>query len=160
MGLILARPVGSAGRFGNRTVRLHLHRWLATFTLAFLLLHVFALAFDAKAGVGVDALIPLRSHYEPVAVGLGTVALYAGLIAGLTAQFAGRWLGRFWWPIHKIVVVVFALAWLHAVFAGSDSKLLLLMYLMTGAAVAVFAVRRYRGQLPLLTVPASGRGTP
>jgi len=100
--------------------------------------HIVALVMDKYAGVGVvGALAPGSSGYRPLAVALGTLSIYAGLLVGGTAALAGRLFGRAWRPIHRLAFAVFGLAWLHGLLAGSDSPRLRLMYVATGAAVVV-----------------------
>ena len=82
------------------------------------------LAIDEYAGVGwAGVLLPLGADYRPLPVTLGWLALYGGLAAGLTARFAGR-LGRVWWPVHRVAIVIYAAAWLHGVLSGTDSAAL------------------------------------
>ena len=73
---------------------------------------------------------------------------YAGLLAGLTAALAGRVAIRIWWPIHKVAALTLAAVWAHGVLAGSDTKLLLPLYLGTGGAVVVLALSRYAARTP------------
>ena len=63
--------------------------------------------------------------------------------AGITAATAGRIVGRLWWPIHKVAAVSLLLVWGHGVMAGSDSAVLLVVYLSTGAGVLLLGVSRY-----------------
>ena len=79
---------------------------------------------------------------------LGVIALYAGLLAGLTAALAGRVAVRIWWPVHKVALLTLVLVWAHSTFAGSDGPLLRPMYLLTGAAVIALAVSRYVARTP------------
>ena len=64
----------------------------------------------------------MAATYRPVGVTLGVVALWAGLITGVTASL-GRPLGSgaIWWPIHKVAAVVFALVWAHGFWTGIDT---------------------------------------
>ncbi|MBU4336855.1 MAG: hypothetical protein KJ548_09795, partial [Actinobacteria bacterium] len=118
-------------------------------TLVFTVLHVVVLATDPWAKVGwAGALLPMASEYRPVAVTLGVLALWAGLVTGFTARFAGRFAGRLWWPIHKVAAGVLALVWAHSVLAGSDVVALRGFYLATGCAVIALAITRYAARTP------------
>jgi hypothetical protein len=145
LGMLLAHPTVRR-RHGSRLVsRINLHIHLAVFTLAFLGLHVAALVADPWAHVGwAGALLPMASHYRPVPVTLGVLALWSGLITGLTAALAGRWLGGLWWPVHRAALLAFLLAWAHGLWSGSDSSALLVMYLASGGAVLALALSRYQ----------------
>ena len=143
-GLLLSHPAAGRWQRPSRPTRLRIHISLAVFTLAFTTLHIVVLANDAYAGVGWrGAVIPGAATYRPLAVTLGVIGLYAGLLAGLTAAAAGRLPVRFWWPIHKVAILTLVLVWGHAVLAGSDTPALLVMYLASGAFVLVLAATRY-----------------
>ena len=144
-GLVLSHPSLRRLRWPGPLARIRLHVTLAVFTLAFTVLHVIVLATDPWAHVGwPGALLPLASPYRPVGVTLGVLAVWSGLLAGVTAALAGRALGRIWWPVHKVAGVAFLLAWAHGVVAGSDSPTLLLVYLASGGAVLTLALSRYQ----------------
>lgn len=149
MGLVLAHPAAARLRRPRPATRLALHVSLATFTLVFTVLHVVVLATDSYAQVGwLGVILPMASTYRPVPVTLGVLAVWAGLVTGLTARFAGHVAGRIWWPIHKVAAVVFLLVWGHAVLAGSDTAALRTFYLVTGGALAVLAASRYAARAP------------
>lgn len=157
-GLVLAHPWARHLRRPSAATRLVVHASLATFTLAFTVLHVVVLATDPWAQVGwAGALLPMASAYRPVPVTLGVLALWAGLLTGVTARWAGR-VGRVWLPVHRVALVVLALVWAHGVLAGSDTPALQGFYLATGAAVAALAVSRYGARTPRELVGAGVRG--
>ena len=144
LGLLLAHPAGTRLRRIPRMTLLRIHVSLASFTLAFTVLHIVALATDRYAGVGWrGALVPGLAAYRPLPVSLGVIGLYAGLLAGITAAGAGRLIGRVWWPIHKVAIVSLVLVWVHGLLAGSDAAPLLALYVVTGPAVVLLAVSRY-----------------
>jgi len=161
MGLVLAHPWRSRFSRPSTATRIRLHVSLSVFALAFLVLHVVALATDSYAGVGLrGALLPMGASYRPAAVTLGVVGMWAGLLAGLTAAFAGRFFARVWWPIHKVSAVVLVLVWLHAVLAGTDTRALLAFYVLSGAAVLALAISRYATSTPadrVAEITRSGR---
>lgn len=155
-GLVLAHPWARHLRHPAPATRLVVHASLATFTLAFTVLHAVVLATDPWAQVGWrGAVLPMASEYRPVPVTLGVVALWAGLVTGLSARWAGR-VGRVWLPVHRVAVVVLVLAWAHGVLAGSDTSALRGFYLASGAAVAALAVSRYGARTPRELVAAQG----
>ena len=145
MGLLLAHPERGRWVRPSALTRIRIHVSLAVFTLAFLIAHIYVLATDAFAHVGwAGAFIPFAAEYRPAAVALGILALWSGLVSGLTAASAGsRLLVRAWWPLHKIAIVAFGLTWLHAVLAGSDTGQLRTFYALSGAFVIGFAIWRY-----------------
>ena len=149
MGLLLSHPWRTRWRRPSTVVRIRVHISLAVFTLAFLALHVVVLATDSYADVGWwGALLPMASGYRPAAVTLGVIAAYAGLVAGLTAAFAGRWAARVWWPVHKASALALVATWLHAVLAGSDTSGLAWMYGLTAVMVLGLTMSRYVARTP------------
>jgi len=143
-GLLLATPHRSTVRFITAATRLRSHIVLMVFALVFTLIHIVVLAVDPWANVGwVGALLPFGADYRPVPVTLGVMSLWAGVISGVTAGLAGRGSGRWWRPLHRLAGVAWILAWLHGVFAGSDTGALAVMYALTGLAVIVLATWRY-----------------
>lgn len=148
-GLVLSHPWARHLQFPAARTRVTIHATLSVFTLVFTVLHLVVLALDSYAGVGwVGALVPFTSEYRPVAVGLGVVVFWAGIITGITARFAGRAAGKYWWPIHKVAAVLLATIWLHSVLAGSDVAGLTTFYIATGAFVVAMAVTRYASRTP------------
>jgi len=148
-GLVLSHPWSRRMRRPSASTRLGLHVALATFTLAFTVLHVVVLATDPWAHVGWrGALLPLASEYRPVPVTLGVIALWAGLMTGVTARLAGSIAARVWWPVHKVAVGMLVLVWAHSVLAGTDTPVLRWFYLATGVAVLGLAVTRYGARTP------------
>lgn len=143
LGLVLAHPTNqTTWRLSKRLFPWHENAWV--FVLAFLGAHIVTIAADPYAGVGIGgALVPGLSSYRSSAVALGVMGLYALLVTGLTARYTGRLPDRWWLRIHRLSLVVFGLAWLHGVLAGTDSAALLPMYAITGLAVAASAAWRH-----------------
>jgi predicted ferric reductase len=127
----------------------HVHAVLAPLTLLLVIGHVVALAVDRYAGVGWrGTVVPGASGFRPLAVALGTLSVYAGLVVGLTATLAGWVGGRVWLPVHRLAVGVLGLTWLHAVLAGTDERALMPMYLVSAAAVVLLGASRRLARPP------------
>lgn len=152
LGLLLSHPSNqSRWRISKHLFPWHEQLWV--FALAFLGAHVVSLVADPYAGVGLGgALVPGLSSYRSSAVGLGTLALYALLVTGLTARYTKLLPAGFWLTLHRLSLVVFGLAWLHGYLAGSDAAALGPLYLTTGLVVVGAAAYRY-------WVVRQGRGT-
>ena len=149
MGLVLSHPWRTRLARPSTATRIRLHVSLSVFTLAFLVRHIVVLATDSYAGVGWrGALLPMAATYRPLPVTMGVIGAYAGLLTGLTASLAGRLSARIWWPIHKVAALTLVLVWVHGIQAGSDSHLLLALYLVTGSALVVLALSRYAARTP------------
>lgn len=143
LGLVLSHPVNqSSWRLSKRIFPWHEN--LLVFAIAFTVAHVVTIVVDPYAGVGLDgALIPGLSAFRSVPVALGTIALYALLVTGLTARYT-RLLPAGWWlKLHRLSIVVWALGWAHGILAGTDSGSLGSLYAVTGLCIVAAAAYRY-----------------
>jgi len=143
LGLVLSHPTNkSTWKLSKRLFPWHEHAWV--FTLAFLAVHIASIAVDRFANVGwLGAFVPGLSEYRTVPVAIGTMALYALLVTGLTARVT-RLLPAGWWlKLHRLSIVVLALAWSHGMLAGTDTPDLLIVYAGSFVAVALAAAYRY-----------------
>ncbi len=110
---------------------LRLHRILAAIGGSFLVVHLLTLAIDKYAGVGfIGIIVPFSATYRPLAVAIGTAALYLGLAVGGSAALSGLLVGPSWLSIHRLAIVMFLAAWIHGVTAGTDTPELLPLYLV------------------------------
>jgi DMSO/TMAO reductase YedYZ heme-binding membrane subunit len=143
IGLVLSHPTNkSTWKLSKRLFPWHEHAWV--FTLAFVAAHVVAMASDRFANVGwPGALVPGLSEYRTVPVAIGTLALYALIVTGLTARVT-RLLPNGWWlKLHRLSLGVLVLAWAHGLLAGTDSTDLRPVYLLSFGVVALAAAYRY-----------------
>ena len=132
LGLVLSHPRNTAQWRTTKQV-LPWHELVTVFLGAFLVLHIALLIIDPYAKVGViGALVPGFSEFRPVAVGLGSVALYALLFTAITAKWTQLLPAGWWLRIHRFAAVAFVLTWVHAVLSGTDGGALMPLYLSTG----------------------------
>ena len=143
LGLILSHPVNqSTWKLSRRLFPWHEN--LFVFVVSFVLAHVAALLLDPYADVSVlGAFIPGLSGYRTVPVAVGSVALYALLITGLTARYTKSLPAGWWLKLHRLSLVVFLLSWTHGMVAGTDSDALRWVYIATGVLVIAAAAYRY-----------------
>jgi len=143
LGLILSHPTNrSTWKLSRRLFPWHENLWV--FVLAFLAGHVVSLVVDPYAGVGaLGAFVPGLSSYRSAPVALGTLALWALLVTGATARWTRLLPAGAWLSIHRLSLVIFALAWVHGLTAGTDSIALLAFYTLTGGLVLAAAAYRY-----------------
>ena len=143
LGLVLSHPTNkSTWTLSKRLFPWHEHLWV--FVTAFLAVHVVSILADPYAGVGlVGAVVPGLSAYRSPAVAVGTLSLYAFLLTAITARWTRRLPPGAWLSIHRIAIVVWALAWFHGVLAGSDSEPFAVVYAATGLLVIAAAAYRY-----------------
>ncbi len=117
---------------------LSMHRWLGALTVTFTGVHVAGLVADSYVHFGwPEILIPFASTWQPGAVALGVVAMYL-LIAVQLSSMLMRKLPRRWWKrIHQSSFVLFWVAVVHGVQAGTDAGHPLMI---AGTSIAVIAV--------------------
>lgn len=100
-----------------------LHRNLSLLSVAFLSIHVATTVIDGFAPIGwLDAVVPFRSPYRPVWLGLGTVAvdLLVALVA--TSLLRGRIGYRAWRAVHWAAYACWPAALVHGLGTGSDTR--------------------------------------
>jgi sulfoxide reductase heme-binding subunit YedZ len=143
LGLVLSHPTNkSTWRLSKRLFPWHENAWV--FVLAFLAAHVVSLVLDPYAGVGIlGAIVPGLSSYRSAPVALGTLGLWALLVTGATARYTKLLPPGAWLSIHRLGLIVFVLAWMHGLVAGTDSAPLLAFYLVTGGLVLAAGAYRY-----------------
>jgi predicted ferric reductase len=114
------------------------HEFVSILTIVFAVLHAGVLLGDEYIKFNVFHLaIPFIAPYQPVATGLGTIALYL-TIAIVISFYARKFIGqKMWRMLHYLTFAVYLLALSHAIFAGSDTGLILsvLLYWSTGFTV-------------------------
>ena len=107
---------------------------------------------DTYIGFGWDSIfVPFVVPWRPIAVGLGSIALYILIVLIITSK-ARRFIGlRLWRVIHLLAFVAFGLITAHGFLAGTESSLpwARAMYVAAAALVAFFTgvrvVDRIRG---------------
>lgn len=143
LGMILSHPVNqSTWKLSKRLFPWHEN--LFVFVVAFVLVHVVALVLDPYAGVGISgAIVPGLSSYRTVPVALGNLALYALLIAALTARYTKLLPPGVWLKLHRGSLVVWAMTWVHGIVVGTDTGALGVMYVVTGGLMVAAGAYRY-----------------
>jgi len=142
-GLILSHPTNhSTWKLSKRLFPWHEN--LFVFTVAFLGAHIVALLLDPWAGVGLSGtFIPGLSEYRSAPVALGTLGLYAALVAGISARWTKLLPQGIWLRLHRFAIVAWLLGWLHGLLAGTDSAALMPMYVVSGSVVLFAGAYRY-----------------
>jgi sulfoxide reductase heme-binding subunit YedZ len=120
VGLTLAAGLG--GPPARRRVLVALHEHAAVCGLAAVGLHGVTLLGDAWLKPGpVGIAVPFAMDYRPLFTGLGIVAGYLGALLGLSFYVRRRIGGRRWRKLHRATPVVYVLALIHTLGAGSDA---------------------------------------
>ncbi|MDQ4490425.1 ferric reductase-like transmembrane domain-containing protein [Sinomonas sp. ASV486] len=139
------RPLLGLPRFSVALV----HRSTSLIALVFLVLHVGTLMLDPHAKLALqDAVVPFISGWNPLWVGLGTVAfdlVIALVVTGLLRNRIGQ---RTFRAIHWAAYAMWPLAFAHALGSGTNAGDLLFeafAWACAGAAVCAVIWRLSRG---------------
>jgi methionine sulfoxide reductase heme-binding subunit len=146
-GIVLkARPFGTMLKPARIT---DLHRFLALLGLGALALHALALLLDDAVPIGIaDLLVPGLAPYRPLWTGLGVLAAELMLLVYMSFSLRKRIGARNWRRLHWATYLIFALATLHGLAAGSDSGTAWALALYAGATGAVIAAAGWRALVP------------
>ena len=153
--LTLAVALGIAGPAIRdpraRLVSVSMHRAASVAGTLLLLVHVTPAVLDSWVTVSLPAVfLPGLSQWEPLWIGLGALAFDAVLLLAVTSAVRRRY-AVMWWNVHVVGYVAYAMAWLHAIGAGSDAGQPVMLWLAGVSALAVLAataVRLSRRQAP------------
>ncbi|MEU3617438.1 ferric reductase-like transmembrane domain-containing protein [Streptomyces sp. NPDC002623] len=128
-------------RFGTMS----LHRTLSLSATAFLALHITTAIVDGYVNITVvDALIPFVSDYQPLWLGLGTVAFDLMLAVLVTSLLRERLGHRTWRAVHWLAYASWPVALVHGIGIGTDTGADWMTWLTVACvatAVAAFAAR-------------------
>jgi sulfoxide reductase heme-binding subunit YedZ len=119
LGLAMAAKVLSGPGRKRWAVRMHEH--MAVTSLVAIGIHGLALLGDKWLAPGVVGItVPFALHYRPVFTGLGIIAGYLTVLLGPSFYLRRRIGARRWRSLHRATVLVWLLAVVHALGAGSD----------------------------------------
>ncbi|HEY7341683.1 MAG TPA: ferric reductase-like transmembrane domain-containing protein [Ktedonobacterales bacterium] len=125
-------------RWWPRLISYELHVWITNLSFVFLGIHIFASWIDPFTRFGLnELLLPFVSHYRPLWMALGIVAMYLSVAVAISL-FIRRQIGYTWWlRLHELSFVVWALATVHGLATGSDTRTLWGIELYIVSAVLV-----------------------
>ena len=118
------------------------HRNLSLLCITLIGVHVITTVGDGYVPIGfADAVLPFRSPYRPVWVGLGAVAFDLLLAVGVTSALRRRIGVGAWRGVHWLAYACWPIAVLHGLGSGSDARLpgatLVFLLCVTSVAAAV-----------------------
>lgn len=139
-----------------RLITNELHGYLSLLALVFIAVHVIAVLVDPFTRFGLaEVLVPFASHYRPLWMGLGIVALYLLLAVWVSSRLRARIGFRTWRAIHVLAYGVYVAATVHGLGTGSDTRTVWAPMLYGLSVVLVFGLTARR-----LLVPAATGQTP
>jgi methionine sulfoxide reductase heme-binding subunit len=122
VGIGLTMAGGVLRRPGLKRKLLAVHEHTALAALVAITLHGTMLLGDRWLNPGVKGLlVPFAMSYRPLFTGLGILGGYLAALLGLTFYLRRRIGVRLWRKAHRFTVVVYALAVVHALGAGTDA---------------------------------------
>ena len=142
---VVLGTVASVGWTSDRWPRFlsqSVHRNLSLFSIVLIGVHVVTTIGDGYVPIGLaDAVIPFRSAYRPIWVGLGAVAFDMLLAVGITSALRRRIGVAVWRGVHWLAYACWPIAVLHGLGSGSDARLpgamLVFVVCVTAVAAAV-----------------------
>lgn len=125
-------------RWWPRLISYELHVWITVLSFVFLGIHILASWVDPFTRFGLnELLLPFVSHYRPLWMALGIVAMYLSLAVTLSL-FIRKRIGYTWWlRLHELSFAVWGLATIHGLATGSDTRTLwgIEMYIISAVLV-------------------------
>jgi predicted ferric reductase len=142
-------------RFGT----VGLHRALSLSATAFLAVHILLAVVDSYVGItALDALVPFLSAYQPLWLGLGTVALDLMLAVLATSLLRERLGHQAWRAVHWLAYASWPVALIHGIGIGTDTGAAWMTWLTVtcvAAVVAAFGIRLTRSVRAARRTPAA-----
>ena len=121
-----ALTAGRRSRAVSQTVVVGLHRSLALGTSAFLLAHIATAILETYVSIDwISAVVPFTSGYEPLWVGLGTLAFDIVLAVVATSLLRHRLSRRVWRAVHLTAFALWPMALVHGYAMGTANEPLL-----------------------------------
>jgi methionine sulfoxide reductase heme-binding subunit len=141
LGLLTAGRVSSPRwpRFATES----LHRNASMLAVAMTFAHVLTVVVDEYVDISVvDALVPFTAGYLPVWTGLGALAFDVMLAVSVTSVLRARLGHRSWRAVHWLAYAGWPVAVMHSVGIATDRVAVLVLLVVSAAAVTGAAVVR------------------
>lgn len=149
----------------NKLMRYRLHTFFTIGGTAIGLLHGVITVIDAYMPFAwSEVLIPFTSKHEPVLNGLGTLAVYGLLVLIFTSDIRNKLGKKLWFAIHLLSYPIFAMAFVHGYFVGTDTANPLLKWTYFASLIVVLGLTLARGRVRSSPnrkpIPARGTSSP
>nr|MDP9328419.1 ferric reductase-like transmembrane domain-containing protein [Actinomycetota bacterium] len=128
-----------------RFVVQRVHRNLSLLSVVFIVIHIATAVIDGFAPIRwIDAVVPFRSAYRPLWLGLGAVAFDLLIAVAVTSLIRARLGYRAWRAVHWTSYALWGVAVFHGLGIGSDSNQLWMLALVVTSVGAVVAAAVWR----------------
>ncbi len=135
-----------------------MHNILSWLAIAFTGIHALALLFDNYFTYTLaDLAIPFAGPYRPMWVGGGIISFYLMLLTAVSFHVRKQIGQKLWRRLHYLTFVVYILATVHGIMAGTDSGNAGMQFLYGGSGLLVFFLTSYR---LLIRYAKRGKQTP
>lgn len=105
-----------------RFVTAGIHKNVSLVATTFIVVHIATAIVDGFAPIGwLDTVVPFRSGYRPIWLGLGTVGFDLLLALALTSLFRPRIGHRWWRAVHWAAYACWPVALVHGLGTGTDT---------------------------------------
>jgi predicted ferric reductase len=140
--VVLGATIARRGRVPGlpRFAGVGLHRNAALFAVVLLVIHIATAVLDPYVTIGwLAVVVPFTSHYEPLWLGLGALAIDLTAAVVITSLLRFRLGLRLWRAVHWLAYAAWPVAAIHGIGAAADlqSGVLLDVVLATIAGVVV-----------------------
>lgn len=145
LGLLQSINRARSVSLSTASATVDLHCFLSAGALYATAFHAVILVWDRYLPFSwLDILLPWGS-YQPLLVGLGSVAFYIGLAATISTYLRSQLSSQQWRSLHQFSLAGFVVALLHGWFLGTESSLVFvkLMYIETGISVTTLTAIRF-----------------
>jgi DMSO/TMAO reductase YedYZ heme-binding membrane subunit len=141
----LALSTRALGRRPRPNWLLDLHRFLGGLAVVFVGVHLVGLLLDRWVAIGLtQVLVPFTSSWSPGAVSWGVVGLYLLAAVEITSLARSHVPKRWWKRVHLTSYVLYGVATLHLLTAGTDRSSGPLLWVVTAATALVVGLTAYR----------------
>ena len=135
----------------NRVLR-SLHEYTTVLWVPLAAVHLAALLLDKTSRIGwLDLVVPFRSAYGALAIGLGALSVDVLLVVTVTALLKRHMKAGLWKWLHRLSYAAFALIFFHAALSGtdfSDPAVSAISWAVAAALLALGLTRAGWGRLP------------
>jgi methionine sulfoxide reductase heme-binding subunit len=136
LGLTMAGRLARAP--GRARLLRAIHEQTALGALIAIVVHGVTLLGDHWMHPGLTGIgVPFAMSYRPIATGIGIVAGYLAALLGLSFYARRRIGARLWRKAHRFTVLVWLMAAIHAITAGTDASTPWMRAILVASAVPI-----------------------